>query len=334
MSAPQIDYELLAAFLDGSATPDERETVLRLAAGSREAYAELREAAAIRGELHGDVALADAPERAVDPVLETAAQSDGPPAVTSTMVPGGARKNRFRFAVPVVMLAAAGLAIVVVQRMRTARSETDVIAIAQALRVDGATGSGSLSRTLGVEWDRPGWTVMRGREPTLSASARAFQAGVRFSQLELGVGASDSVAVTGAAREIVALLRDVAGSAPATAALDAMMQRHAVANAAEHKRIGSEVRDLTGESAWFNLGCWIGAVQVAARSGRVTSLQRSGTLMRALEPLLNAAEPTAPESSRPALAALRALRLRVVPDSSVLADVQTTLRSAASVIGS
>ena len=289
MSVPQIDHEMLAAFLDGTATPDERETVLRRVAGSRDAYAELREAAAIRGGLRGEMAPADAPEQGVFLVPETSAPGAAPlapPASTLAIVPGGARKRRFRYAVRVVMLAAAGLAIVVVKQ--TPRPQADGIAIAQAIRVKGATGSGSLARTLGAEWDDQQWTVTRGEARASGRPAsHAFRLGLRYAQLQVTLNSRDTAAMLRTRGVLQGLLQDTEASGPLSRQLDRLGSAGSTPDALNGATFASDVRALVEQPTWFDLGVWTGAAQIAARAGDATFFAAAGREIAELKRLLS-----------------------------------------------
>jgi hypothetical protein len=320
MSAPLIDFELLAVFLDGTATPDERQTVLRLVASSRQAYAELREAAAIREGLHVEVAPAVGPERVVASVAETSALRVAPAPGPKT-VRGGTTTRQFRFALPVAMLAAAGLAIVFVQRMQTARPEMSVIALAQAMRVEGATGSGSLAQRFGTQWDAPGWSVMRGSAVPPSLSARAFRAGVRAGLLEMGVGARDTIAIGGAAVELVAMLGHVTGSASIAAQLEDMAHGRSIATSSERARLFGGMRDVMGEAAWFDLGVWIATAQTAARNRQMSFFRANGPGMLALSDLLSRTDVAPPERWNAATRPLRTLLSPAATASNASASI-------------
>lgn len=327
MNAPHIDPELLAAVLDGTATPDEREQVLRLIAGSREAYAEFREATAIREGLHEDVARGEV-SAVGNPATDLAESPSG------SGTPSRAGKNRFRYLFPVAMLAAAGVAIVVVSRQKSGGAERSVVEIAQAMRVEGASGSGSLARTLGADWDVPGWTVTRGVEAQLPTSARAFRAGVRLGQLEISVSASDTVAVSNAARELQSLLRDVSGSAPVFAQLDVMVnQQHVLDTVGSRAALASQIKDLIGEAAWFEFGVWIAAAQTAARNGNAVFFQAEGASLATLDRLLVPALIPRSEGQRQALDALRELGRNGARGAGEFGAVRGTLARFARAVG-
>lgn len=287
MSTPRIDPELLAAFLDGMATPAEREEVLSLIAGSREAYAEFSEATAIRGALHGGVTSAAFPVSTSDqsPRETSAAPASPVVAQTPAHAPPAAR-NRLRFVVPIVLLAAAVLAIVVIPRSKRATAAVDVVAIAQATRVTGATGAGSVVKTIGQQWDAPGWTVTRGAgTETQAITARGFRTGLRLAQLQVAINAGDSLAAAGAKAQAQSLLGDIDGSGPLSQALDHI---GAASAPGELTALASGVRALLGERAWFDLGVWIGAAQVAAAGDQRAFFVPDGAAVGSLRGILAA----------------------------------------------
>ncbi len=266
MSAPQIEPELMAAFLDGTASPAEREAVFRTLAASKVAYAEFIEASAIRREL--DTGESDA---APDPT-----GSDQPTDIAT-------RRGRLRYLAPIALLAAASVVFVVFRNSRT--DDAGVITIAQSTRIAGASGSGSLSQVLGARWDEPGWSVTRGAAPTRESSARAFRSGVRFAQLEVAVNASDSSAVTSAVAQLQTLLNDVLGSAPLSARLDALGKTAAFGSAADRTEIAQQLKLMLGDANWFDLGVWTGSAQLAAQSRQELFFAADGAAMSELTQL-------------------------------------------------
>jgi anti-sigma factor RsiW len=266
MSAPQIEPELLAAFLDGAASPAEREAVLRTIAGSKDAYAEFMEASAVRREL----------EAGESPTAQEPPGAEQPTDIAT-------RRGRPRYLAPLAMLAAAS-AVFVVFRNAPA-SDAGVLTIAQSTRIAGATGSGSLSRVLGARWDEPGWSVTRGAAPTRQSSARAFRSGVRFAQLEVAVNASDSSAVKSAVGQLQDLLNDVLGSAPLSARLDVLGKSGAFGTPADRSEIAEQLKLMHNDEAWFDLGVWTGSAQLAAKSGQDLFFAADGVAMTELAQL-------------------------------------------------
>ena len=297
MSEPRIDPELLAAFLDGMATPAEREEVLRLIAGSREAYAEFSEAAAIRGALLGDDAAVDdagaeSEERdagdevpaVVVPFVVSEHPDVTPAAPVVARAESSAASGRFRFVVPVVMLAAAVLTVVVMSR-RDPGPDADVVTVAQGMRVTATPGAGAIARAAGPGWDAPVWPVTRSAAEYTSASGRAFRAGVRYAQLEVAAAAGDSAAVRSTVDALVTLLADVSGSGPIVAVLRATPAFTPTAPADARRSFASQLRMLLGDARWFDLGTWTGTAHIAVLSGNeafFSATRSNGEVLRGL----------------------------------------------------
>ncbi len=248
MNAPLIDPELLASVIDGTATPDERAAAMRILASSREAHAIFVDAVAIHREL----------------AAETGAAASGANEARDSVVLVSRRKGRWRYVAPIALVAAT-IAIVVFLR-GTGRPDATV-SLAVVPRLEGATGAGSLARTLGAGWDVPGWSVSRGSESTQIATRRAFRIGVRLAQLEIAARASDSVAVMAATSQIRELLSDVAGAAPVASRLDSMGRESSFGSDASRGEIGLALKGILQQPAWFDLGVWTGAAQIAIHSG-------------------------------------------------------------------
>ncbi len=267
MSSPQIEPELLASFLDGTASPAERDAVLRTLSGSKRAYAEFLEASAIQQQL----VAAESPE--------SSAADTAHPAIDIA-----SRRRRIGYVAPLVILAAASV-IFVVTRRSTVR-ELDVVAIAQSTTIAGATGSGGMTRVLGSGWDEPGWTVTRGEMAVRDAAARAFRAGVRMAQLEVAASTRDSTAVAIAARQVQALLSDVPGSAPIAAQLGAIGSAVGSSSASDRAVLSQQLSVMVGDSNWFDLGMWAGTADIAAKGGQETFFAADGAAMSTLTQLL------------------------------------------------
>lgn len=341
MTASRIDPELLAALLDGRARPTEREALLRLIASSREAYDEFSEAAAIWRGLHSEV---DWPETfdehepsvpresqqaPASVVMLTSSDVSVAPRIGLNEATGGRQFRRRAF-----MLAAAVLAIVLVLRLRHTSPDVSVLEVARAAHVAGASGSGSLARTLGPRWDTPEWTVTRGSSAQRSATAQAFRLGVRFAQFELAANAHDTVAVRTAAENLQPELRDIEGAGPVIEQVQSIAQQHERASAGVREMLGANLRDVAGETSFFDLGVWVSAAQVAARGGDSRFFEKNGAGMRTLITILGnlLGATSAPASN--ALGGLRELARRGVTARDELTLVQATLSAVARTAGS
>lgn len=246
MTTPHLDPELLAAFLDGAVTPDERSRVLQTIAASPEAYAEFAEAAAIREALHANE------------------MSAAPAASTAPPLPARWR----RIAVPLSLLAAAGVAITVAVRLRPATGRADAFAVvAQATNLNMTSGSGSLSARLGPDWERAGWSLTRGTGDDIAPPARAFRAGLRAAQLEAAVGARDSIAIGNAVLALEQLLAETPGAGPTTTQLRSLASNTATIDADGRRVLAGQLSALLGAPDAFDLGVWVGTAQIAARAG-------------------------------------------------------------------
>lgn len=285
MSEPRIDAELLAAFLDGTATPSEREQVLRLIAGSAEAYAEFSETVAIRGQLQAGVS-----EGNDGGGVDGAHVREHP--ATPAPAPASAQPaRRFPLIASLVLLAAALAAVVLFPRDTPKSGSGDVYAAAQTLRVPGATGSGALARTLGANWDAPGWSVTRGDADVGAAEHMlAFRTGLRAAQLRAATMVADSQAVAAARDEILLLLRPVNGSGPLVSQLGTWQPAATVTDA---ETLTTALRAIVGQDAWFDLGFWTGTARIAALGGQAPFFAADGAAIAALRELT--ARPLSPE---------------------------------------
>lgn len=313
MTDSPIDLVLLSSFLDGTATPEERQQVLRLVASSREAYSAFIEASAIRDTLHADASAAAFPEHVV---FDAHVWSPALPAIPSIPVnggdsavvqdPGAKAVNRLPFIAPAVVLAAAAMLAVWVSRERRVEVVPDMLAVVQTTRVAGATGSGSLARALGAEWEVSGWTVTRGAETALSQSASAFRVGVRFANLQLVVSAHDSAAVASTVAHFQRALASVEGSAQISSMLGGLRQAPPERVQAALQELPARLSDVTGAGAWFELGLWIAVARAAVANGDATFFASDSRQMRSLNNLLERSGEPAP-AWRAATAPLRTL---------------------------
>lgn len=272
MTTTHIDPELLAAFLDGTLSAQEREQVLRAIASSPAAYAEFSEAAGIRGALYEADHAPTVATQAVLTLSESTSRSPAPP------------RRWSRLAMPAALLAAA-MTMVLVSRQTSVRGGSALL-VAQSLRVAGATGSGALTRALGAGWDEPGWGNQRGSDDARQSPGRAFRVGVRFAQLEVAINAGDTIAVFRAKDLLQTLLRDTEGAAPLARELDELWRP--VQNPARSGQgaIGTDLRNIVAEPDWFDLGVWCGAAQIAARAAQPAFFAPDGTPVAELARLM------------------------------------------------
>jgi hypothetical protein len=236
----RIDPERLAAFLDGTASPEEREGVLRTLARSPTAYADFLEASAIHRELTGD-------SEATVPI-ELAA----PPAAMGS----ASREARRRWFLAPLVLAAAVVAVMVIRKPATDATGPDAIQLAQTTSLTRDRGSGSLARALGADWDRPPWSVVRGADSPLASRPLAFRAGARYAQLEMATQTADSTEVGRATEAIAQLVGTVEAGAAVAARFRDLARRPEFGGSTSRAQTARQTRALLGEPDWFDLGTW------------------------------------------------------------------------------
>ena len=276
MSDDRIDPETLAAFLDGTASPEEREGVLRTLARSKEAYASFLEASAIQREI-----AAEAP--AIVPV---------PPVATSVATPGStareaanARWFRRRWYVTPGLLAA-GLAAILVVRGIGGPVDQGTIQLAQATSLTQERGSGALARALGDAWDQPPWSVVRGSESNLAARTVAVRSGARYAELEAAAQAADSTAVTRSAESLAQLLSSVEGAAPIAASVRDMARPPNFGGRAQRATAAVQLRALLGAEDWFDLGVWTETARLAVAARALAFFESGGRGVAELQRIL------------------------------------------------
>ena len=237
MNDARLDPETLAAFLDGKLDPSERTRVLQILADHPEQYEVFADAARAAGALAGP-----------------------------TLVPIDTARRR-RWAVPVAAAVAAGIAAAVFLPRGGADVDSPA-ALAGAFEVVSVTGNGSLALRLGANWDQPGWSVTRGVTRTADR-ATAFRLGARATDVEIAVKARDSVAL----RLVGAELVDLAASQEAGAAVAAVYREMLAAgldgSAEARAQAASQLKGVSGEGLWFDLGAWAEAARVALAAGRL-----------------------------------------------------------------
>jgi hypothetical protein len=181
LSDERIDPETLAAFFDGTASSEERDSVMRTLARSKEAYASFLEAAAVYRE------------------MEDATAADGPGQIGVVRGAGGsgtARAKPARRWIIGPLLVAAGIVTVLFLSRSNASNDAAAIRLAQDTRLTRELGSGSLARSFGSAWDQPPWSVARGSEASLPPGPRAVRAGARYAELEVAAQAADTDAMS------------------------------------------------------------------------------------------------------------------------------------------
>lgn len=232
-----VSDETLAALLDGTLPPDERERVLRELASSPEAYGRLLEAQAVLASLAMNAA----------------------PDVAS---PSASRTRRVR---RVRWMVAGGLAAAVL--LTIVRTPPELAPIA-ALHEDGPLGAaapGLRAEALGPGWDEPGWSQVRTPSGVLSADARAFRLGARSAALETAAAEGDTSVLRRASQQVAALLR--AGDAGGPIALQVEAYgAGASRDVSARVPLLEQVRAASGSAAHFDLGTCVEGARFATRA--------------------------------------------------------------------
>ena len=319
MSDDRIDPELLAAFLEGTVTPEEREGVLRTLAKSKSAYASFVEASAIHRELTG-------------------ANSDASPeAIPATVTPLAGRPrhstawSRPRYVVPGLL--AAGIAAIVLTRAATnaTREPARVAELVEATSLTRAKGSGALTRNLGAAWDQPPWSVTRGAEPTPGQEALAFRTGVRFAQLEVAAQSLDTSAVTRAAEAVADLVSTTQAGAPLSSSIRGLSREPDFGGRAGRAATARRIGELVGAVDWFDLGTWCEAARLAVMARDAAFFDPRGAGGTELRRIVGAHTAAAASEWQPVVDALRPLLADRTPNdmSTIGASVNAAMAAAA-----
>jgi hypothetical protein len=295
VTAARLDDQTLAAFLDDALPPAERERVLSVMAADPEAYADLLEAAQVIDALNRPVAIDDA-QRA---------------------------KRRWwprPLLVAVPLLAAAGLAGVLL--LNDTGATSDVVALMQGARLAVNGGTGSVSAALGEDWDQPGWSVMRGSGASGSSPGAAARIGARMAQLEYAASAGDQAAYARISAIVVALLSAVEGAGPIAARLPTLP----MAAADERGTLARQLRSITGAETAFDVGVWLETARLADASGHSAFLSDSGAAVSRLRSITSELERAPPEGDwTTILAQLQAIARDAGDGSGARVHVDTAL---------
>jgi hypothetical protein len=255
----RLDEETLAAFLDGTLPAAERASVLNTLANDPEAYAGFLDAASIAAAANADVA----------------------PGVMRVKSPRPWRRSMM-LAGPV--LAAAGIAAVIfVARGPRAGDTIDLMLGAQ---LASASGAGTVDASLGGDWDRPGWSVVRGGEASTASAGTAARVGARVAQLEYAASAADSVAWQRVAATLADLVTSIEGGGPAAQQLRVV----AIPVARDRTMLARQLRELSGTPSAFDVGAWLETARLAAASGREDYFRADGDARAALRRVREAVE--------------------------------------------
>lgn len=306
MSDERIDPETLAAFLDGTASPEEREGVLRTLARSREAYASFIEASAIHRELAGE-APAVAPAA---PVAATTAPLAASVEPTRSSARETAKARWFRqWYVTPALLAAGIAAILIVRAIAGPGTGQDMIQLAQATSLTQERGSGALARGVGDLWDQPPWSVVRGSEPNLATRTAAVRSGARYAELEAAAQAADSTAVSRSSESLAQLLSTVEGAAPIAASVRDLARSPEFGGRAQRAAIAGQLRSLLDAEDWFDLGVWAETARLAVAARDTVFFDPSGRAVLELRRILGSHDATSTNDAdwAPVVDALRPL---------------------------
>jgi hypothetical protein len=243
----ELDLELIAAYLDGQLTGEERARAVKLLAESDEALEIFAEAARIQQDLN-------------------------PPARTSAWF------GRRTWTVAVPLAAAAVLAIVALPLARSpsAAPESDARVFVAALETRQEFGA-----RLGAGWERPAWSVTRGdasqRDSLGAPTGRvvappvlAFRLGVASTYLQVALSRADRPAAQRVTDSLIELMDGMNYADMVTANYRELRSRLATDSLAElRERASRAERELNGllRSPRFSLGEWAGAALLAARTG-------------------------------------------------------------------
>lgn len=243
-----VDLELLAAFIDGRLSGEERARAVKMLANSDEAL-ELF-ASTIREQ------------RATEPAV-----------VKVVPITTARRWRQWKVMVPAA--AAAVLAIVMVPRLvgtggHAVLANEYAMELARDPRFDGGLRAG---------WEERGWSVTRGgglsregtatRAGSAAESRLAFRLGVRSLDIQVALRRGDTTLAGRLATDILDLLNGVDLSEPVKATyadLKSRLATDALARSTERASDAErDLRELLG-SASFTFGQWVGAAELAAQT--------------------------------------------------------------------
>lgn len=243
VSEREVDFELIAAFVDGRLSGEERERAVRLLSESDVAF-----------EVYSDAlrARADLRDESVVPI--TAAR----------------RRRGGRGWWGIVPLAAAAVLLVAIFPRVQARRDQAAFAAPATLIARPLLQQTNLVRALGAGWDERDWSVTRGGPSRLVDSTIAFRLGVRAVDLQVALAAGDTSRAGRLSAEIVASLEPVPFANAVQADYSALRSRLAQGEPrdtliASATRAEVALEDFL-QSPWFDYGKWLGAGELAARA--------------------------------------------------------------------
>lgn len=243
-----VDFDLIAAFIDDRLTGAERERVIKLLRDSEKAFEIYTDALRVREDLEvGPLVISDTPS--VVPIDQ------------------GRRPSSFVWRKYGSLAAAAVLMVAIVPVWRARRDRQDLNAPASEITI-AMTKRPDLSRTLVGDWDQRGWSVTRGRSSGLVDSTTEFRLGVRMADIEVAVAAGDTARGDRLLGEVIGALEgtDLLDNAKAeyTTLRASIRESKSGVQLAERAAHAERTLDDLLESSWFDLGRWLGAGELAA----------------------------------------------------------------------
>jgi hypothetical protein len=239
-ASEEIDFELIAAFLDGRLTGAERERVVKLLGESEAAFEIYADAARTLGEIDkGDI----------------------------VPIPRPIPTWRRRWFAVVPAAAAAVLLLAVMPVIRARRGVSGLDLPTQAL-LEPLKGQAGLAPALRVQLEQPSWSVTRGGSSVAVDSTSALRLGVRTADLHAALALEDRTRAARIAQEMADLVRPLSLSDASVAEYETIRTR--LANGVS---IGDVRGDVTSaeenlrmllNSRWFGYGKWYGAGELAA----------------------------------------------------------------------
>jgi hypothetical protein len=285
-----IDPETLAALLDGTLDPAERERVLAQIAQSDESYELLIESGAITAELEGDEER-ETPRPPLTILPPPSAEPQEP-------VPRAPRRRAWMAVAP-VLLAAAVVGVWLVSPRSTA--STDLGApLDAAARV--AVARGGIGPAFGNAWGAsPRPRATRGANTSPEVRARAFALGARHALVEIALASGDTATARAEAEPVLEMVRRLG-----TGGVVAEGVARRLSGSGDRDALLHDLRDVSGAPEIFDAGVWSATARLAAAAGDVTFFESSGPSMQALSGVVDALSRTT-EREEPDVAAASAL---------------------------
>lgn len=270
-SQPCSDLELLAAFVDGRLSGEERAQMTAHLAACEDCYETFAETVRIREELGEAEAEAPVPEAVPD-------RPERPETGKILTFP------RWRRYLPAAAPAAAAavLALLVWSPWRLDFSVESLTA-----------GLGDPSSKLGKDWTEHRWPAFRGGPyENLSEQQLALRIGVRVVELEVALAADDLTTATSLANELPYLWKATEFGEFNSLNYEAIHKRLLEGETAgvldKSRRAADDADDFVGDSAPYLLGKWAAAGRLAAAAGNRDYFRRRE--VRALPRRLDLAE--------------------------------------------